>query len=86
MNFSTLVNRVRSELVAHALKQGSKQDILDLALDAGFASKASFNRAFSATFGVTPSAYRRSVSDSKNKPDEVVLGRPIEADERKLSS
>lgn len=66
MNFSTLVNQMRSHTVAEALRSGAPQDILELALDAGFASKASFNRAFSTTFGCSPSAYRRDVSNSEN--------------------
>ncbi|MET3709968.1 AraC-like DNA-binding protein [Sphingomonas trueperi] len=45
-----------------ALRGGSKADLLDLAMEAGFSSKASFNRAFLATFGATPSAYRRHVA------------------------
>jgi AraC-like DNA-binding protein len=32
---------------------------LDLALEAGFSSKASFNRAFTATFGMAPSEWRK---------------------------
>jgi AraC-like DNA-binding protein len=38
-----------------------------MALEAGFASKASFNRAFLARFGMSPSAFRRQVSDLKNQ-------------------
>lgn len=62
LNFSSFVGRMRAETVAAALRGGSKADLLDLALDAGFSSKASFNRAFLATFGQTPSAYRRHVA------------------------
>ena len=63
VNFSTFVNGLRAEGVAAALDAGARQDLLDLALDMGFASKASFNRAFRARFGVSPSQYRRQVSD-----------------------
>jgi len=63
VNFSTFVNSLRAEAVADALEAGSKQDLLDLALDMGFASKASFNRAFRTRFGAPPSQYRRQVSD-----------------------
>ena len=38
---------------------GRDDDLLDLALEAGFSSKASFNRAFRSAMGVTPSDYRR---------------------------
>ena len=67
INFSTLVNRIRSESVAEAIRSGAGTYMLTLALDAGFASKASFNRAFSATYGMPPSAYRSQVSDPKNQ-------------------
>lgn len=61
-NFSSVIARMRAETVAEALRAGSNADLLDLALEAGFSSKASFNRAFLATFGQTPSAYRRHVA------------------------
>lgn len=67
VNFSTWINGLRAEAVAKALSDGAEADLLTLAMDAGFASKASFNRAFHARFGVTPSRYRRgdvSKSDS----------------------
>ncbi len=57
--FSAFVNAIRSETVAAALRAGDRRPVLDLALDAGFASKASFNRAFQARFGQSPTAYRR---------------------------
>ena len=62
LNFSSFIARMRAETVAAALRDGSTADLLDLALNAGFSSKASFNRAFLATFGHTPSAYRRDVA------------------------
>jgi AraC-like DNA-binding protein len=58
VNFSTFINDLRSKRVAAMLEAGRKGDLLDLALEAGFSSKASFNRAFAATMGDTPSAYR----------------------------
>jgi AraC-like DNA-binding protein len=63
VNFSNFVNGLRAEGVARALVAGSDRDLLSLALDMGFASKASFNRAFKARFGVSPSQFRRQVSD-----------------------
>jgi AraC-like DNA-binding protein len=59
VNFSTFVNALRSDDVAAAIRAGRDDDLLDLALEAGFGSKASFNRAFLARFGVTPTEYRR---------------------------
>jgi AraC-like DNA-binding protein len=48
------------------LNAGRTDDLLTLALDAGFKSKASFNRAFRAILGVSPSTYR-SRRDVSNK-------------------
>lgn len=62
LNFSSFIARMRAETVADALRDGSTADLLDLALEAGFSSKATFNRAFLARFGQTPSAYRRQVA------------------------
>lgn len=65
LNFSSFIGRMRAETVAAALRDGSKADLLDLAFDAGFSSKASFNRVFLAAFEQTPSAYRRQVAKQK---------------------
>ncbi len=59
VNFSTFVNSLRSRHVAQMIADGRRDDLLDLALEAGFSSKASFNRAFAATCGMTPSAWRK---------------------------
>lgn len=61
MNFSSFVNGLRSERVAAAIAAGSDAPLLRLAVDAGFASKATFNRAFRARFDVTPSDYRQRI-------------------------
>lgn len=66
VNFATFVNGLRAEAVALALEGGGEGDLLDLAFEAGFASKASFNRAFRARYGVSPSDYRR-LHGSKDK-------------------
>ncbi len=60
VNFASFVNRLRCEDVAAAIEAGRGGDLLDLALEAGFSSKASFNRAFLAHYGMTPSEYRRA--------------------------
>lgn len=58
-NFNQLVNRHR---IAHACRRladpHDAAGILDISLDCGFASLGPFNRAFKATTGMTPSAYR----------------------------
>lgn len=61
VSFSTLVNRMRAEAVAEAMAEAPAAGLLDLALEAGFASKASFNRAFAERFGTSPSAWRRGL-------------------------
>lgn len=58
VNFSTFVNDLRCEAVAERLTAGAAEPLLTLALDAGFSSKASFNRAFRARFGRTPQEKR----------------------------
>lgn len=58
MGFSEFVNGLRCEDVAAALRAGDDRPLLAIALDAGFASKASFNRAFQRRFDQSPSAYR----------------------------
>lgn len=63
LNFSSFINRMRAEGVAAAIRDGDGADLLALALDMGFASKASFNRAFRAHFGISPSQYRANVSN-----------------------
>lgn len=76
VNFATFVNGLRAEAVARALDDGAAGDLLDLAFDAGFASKASFNRAFRARFGSSPSDYRRQHgSKDKNSSENWELRR-----------
>jgi AraC-like DNA-binding protein len=61
VSFSVLVNRMRAEAVAEAMAETPAAGLLDLSLAAGFASKASFNRAFAERFGTSPSAWRRGL-------------------------
>lgn len=63
VNFSSFVNGLRAEGVAQALQARTDTDLLDLAFEMGFASKASFNRAFQASYGLSPSRYRQQVSN-----------------------
>ncbi|MBL7809225.1 MAG: AraC family transcriptional regulator [Saprospiraceae bacterium] len=60
MNFFELINRYR---VAHVRKlltdpAYGQHTILQIAFEAGFNNKVSFNRCFKKEFGLTPSAYR----------------------------
>lgn len=59
-NFWDYVNRHRIEAVRACLADaGEGRSILDIAYDAGFTSKSTFNTAFKRIVGETPSAYRR---------------------------
>ena len=58
-NFNTIINRRRVAAVQHALAQPDEtRSLLTIAFEAGFASKASFNRAFGELVGMSPSAWR----------------------------
>jgi AraC-like DNA-binding protein len=60
LNFNAFVNRMRAEEVARRMQADpAGRDLLELALEAGFSSKATFNRAFREAFGITPSEFRR---------------------------
>ncbi len=60
-NFNDFVNLYRVEYVKSKLSQEetSKLSILAIALDAGFNSKATFNRVFKKLTGESPSAFRK---------------------------
>ena len=58
MSFSHFINGLRVDH-ARAMILREEVNLLDVALSSGFGSKASFNRAFKAHEGVTPSQYRR---------------------------
>jgi AraC-like DNA-binding protein len=63
-NFSQFVNGLR---VAHAQRLIAERDasLVDLALESGFGSKASFNRAFREQTGMTPSSWRARQAPGK---------------------
>lgn len=59
-NFWEYVNRHRIEAARACLADAAdERTILDIAYDAGFTSKSTFNTAFKRLVGETPSAYRR---------------------------
>ena len=64
LSFSTLVNGCRVEEVKGRLSDPSfnHSSILQAALDAGFNTKAAFNRAFKKSTGMTPSEYKKTAS------------------------
>jgi AraC-like DNA-binding protein len=60
-NFYTFVNEHRIEHVKAALAS-TDRPVLDLALEAGFQSKSTFNSAFRKATGTTPSAFRQTAT------------------------
>lgn len=58
-SFPSLVTRYRLDYFVQRVNDGALEtfSILDLAMDAGFPSKSSFNRAFKRWYGVSPSEY-----------------------------
>lgn len=58
LNFNQFINGFRVDAVSAAIAAGYRGDLLSLALDCGFNSKASFNRAFRAHTGYSPSQWR----------------------------
>lgn len=66
--FIEIVNAMRAEEVARRMAAGEESDLLSIALESGFGSKASFNRAFRARYGVSPSAWR-GAKDENQRPD-----------------
>jgi AraC-like DNA-binding protein len=71
-NFSSFIARLRAEAVAARLTASDPADLLTIALEEGFGSKASFNRAFAAAFGCAPSVYRHRVSKHEKMSDSMM--------------
>jgi AraC-like DNA-binding protein len=68
LNFNELINRLRVDAVKTAIEANAKQvsppaSLLDIAFEAGFSSKASFNRCFKLYAGYTPTAWRQRQSN-----------------------
>ncbi len=59
-NFSVYINGWRINAVKARMAEVPNATILELALEAGYASLSVFNRAFKEAEGVTPSAYRQA--------------------------
>lgn len=68
-NFNELLNQYRIEDAAEQLRNPSAKPlpILTIAMDVGYRSLSTFNKAFKATHNQTPSAYRR---DQSNRPED----------------
>ncbi|MEM9840878.1 MAG: helix-turn-helix transcriptional regulator [Pseudomonadota bacterium] len=58
VNFNRFINRYRVSFAQELLQQ-TDRSVLDIALEAGFSSKATFNRVFRSQTGQTPTDFRR---------------------------
>ncbi|AOE50039.1 AraC family transcriptional regulator [Kangiella sediminilitoris] len=58
-NFNQFINEYRVDEVCQQLDKNSKRKLIDMALEAGFSSKSSFNATFKKLTGLTPSQYRQ---------------------------
>lgn len=61
-NFYDFINGYRIDFVCNRLRQSSDQSVLDIALEAGFASKSTFNAIFKRYTGHTPTEFRTANS------------------------
>jgi len=59
-NFYQFINAYRIDYVCTRLQQDSKSRVLDIAMDAGFSSKSTFNSIFKQFKAVTPTQYRKN--------------------------
>lgn len=63
-NFNDFINGYRVEEVKNQLNEGRHKELslVGIALNCGFNSKATFNRVFKKTTGVSPTAYLKSIA------------------------
>lgn len=64
-NFQSWLNSMRVAYAADALARAPERSIVEIGFEAGFNSKASFNRVFKAETGLSPSEFRRLKSQSE---------------------
>src|SRR5262245_11838829 len=83
------IQRLRIEKAALALRHDEERSVLDVALDHGFSSAATFARAFRARFGTTATAWRerptaqdRKTSKAIGKPRKASAARKADTDRR----
>ncbi|MEM9530975.1 MAG: helix-turn-helix domain-containing protein [Pseudomonadota bacterium] len=66
VNFNQFINRIRLEEVCAALlDEGDDRTVLEIALDCGFGSKATFNRTFKEHVGMTPGQWKKQGKTSQ---------------------
>ena len=64
-HFNDYLNRWRVDAVSREIERGDNRSLLELALDAGFGSKSSFNDAFKRHTGLSPTEYRKRLETGK---------------------
>src|SRR5215510_2318435 len=64
--------RLRIEKAASALRNDSERSVLEVALDHGFSSAATFARAFRARFGTTATAWRERGASKERKTSKAI--------------
>jgi len=64
-NFYQFINEYRVNFICERILEEQNRKILDLAMDAGFSSKSTFNAVFKQFKGITPSQYRKE-QNNKN--------------------
>jgi len=57
-SFNEYINNYRVNYVCSTMGKNTKKSLSDIAADAGFSSKASFNKVFKETLGITPTEYK----------------------------
>lgn len=65
-DFFSFINRYRVQHVIHLLNKQSSLTVIDMAFDAGFASKKAFYKAFTKITDLTPKEYRKILPDNRN--------------------
>ncbi|MEL7313186.1 MAG: helix-turn-helix domain-containing protein, partial [Pseudomonadota bacterium] len=61
-NFYEFINGYRVEYVQNRLRERQDAKVLDIAMEAGFASKSTFNAVFKQSTGQTPTQFRRTLT------------------------
>jgi len=64
-NFYEFVNGYRVDFVRRRLESRTAQTVLDIAMEAGFSSKSTFNAIFKQFTGQTPTQYRKGLQAEK---------------------
>src|SRR5262245_33508412 len=66
------IQRLRIEKAAVALRHDGERSVLEIALDHGFSSAATFARALRARFGITATAWRARGAAKERKPSKPI--------------